>query len=228
MPKKSFKPYGYLEYSKMPTAKKAVSIAKKALTIARKGEMKYSDQSIYNAVATVNTGDIQCLSLIAQGDSATTRDGNHITAMSLRLHYDLTRISQTATTGSLARRYRLIVFKDKVSDGTAPTVAEVLISADVHSPLKPENKKRFTVLVDKLYTMGPYQVPATADALLGDPLFATYRATKKIKNVDIVYTGNTATLADANINHYYVLTINDDAANAAYHTLRSTLYFKDA
>jgi len=215
---KTRKPMKLLYSAGAPTAKKATAIAKKALRVAKAGETKYSDQSIYNSFSTVTAGDIRPISLIAEGDTASTRDGNHIKALAYRYSMQINKVDSNSVNSAV----RFIIFKDKESQGTVPTVTQLLITASIHSAFNPDNKARFRVYSDKLVQMGGRY---TTGNMFVAPMAKILRATKKLNGVDIGYKGTTATQADANHNHIYVCTIGNDVNNELI--MQSTLYYQD-
>lgn len=143
------KKYGKVGRQVMKVGNTAYGVASKALSIANQvkklvnAEYKYVDTSGSGNVSS--TGTIDCLSLIAQGTTATTRTGN--TVKYARLSLKMLQAANVTTDNNFGVS-RYIIFRDLQSDGTAPTVAEVLESASVNAFLNNNNKARFTVLKD--------------------------------------------------------------------------------
>lgn len=97
-------------------------------------------------------GQVQALpSLIAQGDDATSRDGNSIKITSM-----LIRGYVTQATGSTAPvTTRFMIFTDVSSNASPPLVTDVLQTANVLSPMNRVNGSRFKILFDRNYTTDP-------------------------------------------------------------------------
>lgn len=116
-------------------------------------EMKYNIQNNTSLYPDYN-GTITCLNLIAQGDSATTRDGNSIYVRSLHLRLQLTIHASATTT-----RIRVMVLYDTWNQGVDPAVGNVLENTalgTVNAPmsvLHPIYARRFHLLHSKIYQL---------------------------------------------------------------------------
>lgn len=138
--------------SALSTASKALTVAygvKKLLNV----EKKYVD---FAATGTLSgTPLVVALNAIAQGDGGSTRDGDQCKITSINGHI-LVR-NGSATTPGVAR---LMIVHDKQSDGTAPTLSEILEGTSQYqiltSPINMDNSRRFKILWDKRVDLDPF------------------------------------------------------------------------
>lgn len=140
---------GFRKYAS--TASRVANTAYTALKIAQgvsslvNAELKYHDQSMLNTPD--DSGTVDFLSGIPEGDDNTQRNGRSIRAKSIYL------------TGSVAQNasatetiVRIIVFRDKSGAGTPPIVLDVLSVTDVTSPLNVDTAgNRFQILSDQRF-----------------------------------------------------------------------------
>lgn len=153
-------------------------------------------------------GLVNPLSLSVQGDTETTRNGDKIKAAFLSIKMLLI----PAGAASNNQAVRIIVFKDKVSNGALPTAASLLqdTSASINQAMShynPDNcPSRYHIYFDKF-----------CDA----PAQATGQADPQIFHVNIplshhiTYKGNAGTIADANTGHLYLYAQVNDITGAA-------------
>lgn len=143
-----------------------------------------------------SSGTILYLTGVDQGDDDETRDGNTIKLTRL-----LGRAKVTQHASATTSTVRIILFKDKSSSGSTPTVAQVLKSATPISPLNLDYRKRFVILSDKLFTF---------DSIRGR--IRTIKWFKKMQN-QIVYSGSGTTTASLMSNGLFMLIISDEGTN---------------
>lgn len=134
------------------------SVAKAVLPIvaAINTEQKYLDVSAAVTTATFASPYIVNLSALATGTSDITRIGNSILCKDLSIR---PRVIQLATASTLNKNYvcRIVVFVDKMQNGTAPTLAQLMEStATIMSKFNKDYTDRFVILHDNIYTMHPH------------------------------------------------------------------------
>lgn len=205
---------GYLS-----TAAKALSVAysvKKLLNV----EHKYNDVTLNNTVG-YDAPIYTLLNGVAQGDGATTRDGN-----SLKMEYvDINLILKNANAAD--RTVRIMLVEQKDVNGLAPVISEILDdSATQYAPLSHFNRDQinnFRVLYDKRYSM----TDSTSDnALRQININHQFRsdATAKVR-----YDGVLGTVANMSKNSLYlVITADNTAASSPVAvTAKSRVTFLD-
>lgn len=181
----------------------ALEIANKALQGVRymRGmincEKKY--HLAYTNVAPTASGTLACLTLIAQGDTAVTREGNSILGRSILLNMDVVKNSNVTDT-----KCRIILFQDTGYgvDASTLAVSNILESSLIgtqYAPMAPiaqNTNGRFKVLRNWSFTLN------------------TNNMTKRIHEFVKIYThlkfdGTDATAASLNKNAFYVAMISD-------------------
>lgn len=185
-------------------AGKALTMASTALTIAKgvaaliNVEEKYNDYNV-TAQTISSTGVVHYMSGIAQGDSATSRDGDSIRGKSI-LH----RCEYVSVAGTSAV-VRCLMFVDLNNQGALPAVTDVLQTASRLSPLNTVNSKRFVVLSDELFDLN--QNVATS---------GIFRSTKMFKKIDfhIKYRDTSSSVTGCAANGIFCLYISNIGAGA--------------
>ncbi len=138
-------------YTKRRYTTKNLSIAKKALRKVNKLARRVQpEQKIHDILATgiapTVAGLVNRLTLIAQGDTETTRDGLQVRAFFMEFRYLLIKHGTPTSTA-----VRIIIVRDnRQVESTAPSVLDVILAAQPHSQYSRVNPKRFTVLYNRL------------------------------------------------------------------------------
>lgn len=156
-----------------------------------------------------NTGLITHITGMAQGDTDSSRSGNSIYVRGLLLRYTST-INASATNTFV----RVMVVRDNQQVGdNVPTVANVLDSLTVISPLNNETVGRFSVIYDKVHTL---QVANNT---------AGYVKQYFKMNSHVRYNG--AGASDIQKNGLYVLTLSSEATNTPSVAWQTRLFYRD-
>lgn len=199
----------------------ALDIAKKALkaTHYMKGmincEKKY--HVAYTNIAPTTSGSLACLSQIAQGDTASTRDGNSILCRSLLINIDIAKNTNVADT-----KCRVILFQDIGFSVDAATLAgsDILDSSLMgtsYAPMAPVAQKtngRFKVLRNWSFTLNA--------TLLNKRIHEYVKVYTHIK-----FDGTDATASSMNKNAFYLLFVSDQDTYMPGVELVSKLGFYD-
>lgn len=172
-----------------PKDKKTVEIARtqaKKVFAKNVEHMKYDQEGSINASTT---GSITHLTPIP----TTARAGEQIKCFSMFMRY-------TVTLADATNIVRVVLFSDKESNGSVPSVANILApTVGVLSPMNADNRQRFKVHHDSTYALGS-----------GHEVVAT-KVYKRYGRVMSTTLGATTPRA----NHLYLLVIDD--SNAASH-----------
>lgn len=174
-------------------------------------EYKFLDN---NANTTItNTGTIlSSQSLIAQGDDATSRDGNSIkvTSWLFRATMDIN--------GTNNARVRIVAFIDASSNGVVPLISDVFQSTLgnlIISPMNRVNGKRFKVLFDRSFILDNDDPKKTCEVF------------KKMQH-HIHYLDATASTSSLGQGPIYIALISDQPlANAPSFSMTSRMRFLD-
>ena len=176
-------------------------------------EVKFVDTSLAPAAQTW-AGTVTPISLVAQGATVTSRDGNSIRTHGMSLSW--TADCPNATTDTA----RLILFCDLEQNGVAPVPADLLqVTGTALAPLSAynaDNAARFVVLFDS----GPRALYPAGNGATG--------STEVIGiNHHIRYTGAAGLIANAKEGNLFVLTIADIAAAGPVMSFYSRVNFVD-
>jgi len=169
------------------------------------------------------TGTVTLLSGVATGTDFTNRIGRKVVFKSFLIQ-GLVNIQDNTVAANLSR---VMIVYDTQPNGALPAVTDVLLASDATAPLNLNNRDRFRVLMDKRYVTGVTDNTATqaiADRTVAGPLVKY----KKI-NLETIFDGTTAAIADIQSGSIFLLTIGTATAGAAT-ILRATirLRFNDA
>ncbi len=152
--------------------------------------------------STVNSsGTLQLLNGLAQGDTATTREGATVRFKSLQLK-GFMAIAGAAT----ATACRRLVFIDKQPNQAAPVVGDILdntTAALVNSFRNLSHRKRFVILRDDHFTMSE-----------GGPEALWYPDVYMSLDMITTYNGNAGTIADIETNAIWAMYISSEATAA--------------
>jgi len=173
-------------------------------------------------------GEVVLLSGVAQGDTALTRSGRKINLSSLSMRYQWDIVPPTdgasaQTTVARPKFVRVIVFQDKLGDGTAPTPDNVLQTIGVSNMsvqhLEYTQIDRWRILHDKVLTINPGQRPSTAgDTLYGytdsDIAQRYVKFYKKFKSLPVTFSGDDAAQGSTLKNAIYCLFLSDQDSAA--------------
>lgn len=130
-----------------------IDIEKKFLDCA-KGD---SNLSTAWAIQDPTTGCTGTISVPAQGDGPSARDGRTYTIHSIHLKVRLSQVPVESDLNPLGQSLvRIVLVWDTQANGAAPTAAKIFSQANSALSFRNlENSRRFIVLKDKTFTMNP-------------------------------------------------------------------------
>lgn len=187
------------------------SLAKKAASKVVKYYLnpEYKFLEATNTVTPTNTGSVQPVSIITQGDQNTMRSGNEIKVTSILIRATLSR-----NTAATASKVRMILFSDVSSNGAVPALVDLLQTANQDSPVNRVNGTRFKILKDWSYILD-------AD----NPKKNLYMFKKVQHHIHYLTTDNTnGSLGQGPI---YLAFISDESTNAPTISYYSRMRFLD-
>lgn len=157
MPRKAYKNnsniarYGYGAYKAVKYGAKAAPIVAAAVKyigglVNAERHQKILDLSL----TTSNTGVVNLLSGIAQGDDISNRQGNSVKTIDLMGNITFDQANNTSNF------VRVILFMDTANQGVTPSISDVLTaSVTVNSQRNVDNMKRFKIFQDRLFSFDP-------------------------------------------------------------------------
>jgi hypothetical protein len=163
------------------------------------------------------TGALSLLNGVGPGTSGTQRLGQKISLT--QLEYSLA-LASTPTTG-LDQVQRLIIFLDRQTNGAAPTITDVLVSASPYAMFNVGNATRFRILVDETKSIN-----ASTES---DSIVVTGHVRKPLRTTQVFNTGVSADVTDIVSGSIYLLTIGSLTAGATAGSVtgRTRLSFTD-
>lgn len=211
MPKarRSFRRKSFRPYKKRPLGRRQ---AKAVASIAKKQIRKTSEWKHFTGLTDISistSGSITDISMVPQGDTDTTRDGDSIFASSVIFR-------GVMTNGDATNRVRVIFFQSKAKVITVSDLLIVTAGAEVDSMYNTDNFQNFKILYDRVhYLQAPFS---------GATVTKTVAGKVRLSSRKMQYEGGGVT----GINKVYMLTISDSAA-ATHPTykLLTKLNFRD-
>lgn len=198
-------------------AGKALALAGSALAVARgvkslmNIEYKVHERDVATTASTT-AGSVVGLSLIAEGDDNTDRNGRSVRAKSLDIHCSF-KHNVSGVAGP--QWIRFVIFMDMHGDGTTPDITDVFTSTDLEAFRNLDNTDRYKVLMDKNYVVSSW----TAG---GFTMKKHFRLNNKLE-----FIGTGDTVADAGAGSIWAIFLGDQAAYGPYYTFASRLRYID-
>lgn len=180
----------------MFSAARGLNRATRGLQLAT-GEFKAIDTVV--SVAADTTSAVTLLNGCARGDDINERTGREVVMRSIQL---CVRATVTAGTG-IDQWHRYIVVYDRQTNGAALTFANVISALDVSAPRNLENRRRFTILMDKKFHLN-----ATAES--GSQRLISYY--RRLRHPITFNNGDAGTVADITTGSLYLITYGSVAA----------------
>jgi len=195
-----------LKRAKAYQSKRAVKGSIKA-RVRSKDELKYVDVAAANYVGDT-TGSVTLLNGVAIGDDNNNREGRQINIKSVQVRGSCAQID----TSTFSTVVRMLLVWDNATNGTAPTIAQILTAATSASFPLVNNSHRFTILADQQFALGGISTTAT-QTYAGSPMILPVNIYKRLDEIT-QYSGTDATSASVQNGGLYMVTIGDNAAGA--------------
>lgn len=207
------KPFSYKE--SRAAAAKLTPIQRKQVKelIKEPMEHKYYEDPITDAFGVPSSGATYQLSLIPQGDTDSTRDGDRLTLTSVN-------IRGSVYCGDVTNLIRVIFYQWRPQ--STPTITDILskgadgTNIDVYSHYNHDKRSEFKILSDRTYSLAGYGTTVSPYGQDTEKLFNINISKKLIKNLQYV-NGSTS----VGSNQLWYLAISDSDA-----TPNPTLTFK--
>jgi len=170
-------------------------------------ELKYVDVAKASYAADT-TGTVTPINLLATGDDNTSRDGRQVCFKSVQVRGFLDRADNSIST----TKCRVMLVWDNAANGSLATIAQILSASDANSFPLVDNANRFTILVDRSFTIGAVQDTATQAFTVSPGCFDV----EIYKKLDCItqYTTTSANISSVQNGAMLLVTIGSSAANA--------------
>lgn len=172
----------------------------------RAGELKAVDTAPGN-YACSSTPNISLINGVATGTDYTERIGRKIMLKSLFIRGYMLPADNTSGP-SLSR---LLVVYDSQTNGTAPTITDILKTSDVRAQLNLDNRDRFKIIFDKQYVVAVVDNTAT-QAIASGPTVHNVKLYKRL-NHEVQFSGTTAAVGSIATGSVYLVLLNDNVAS---------------
>lgn len=168
------------------------------------------------------TGSVTLVSGVATGTDFTNRIGRKVCWKSILLQGYITP-QGTASGPGLGR---VMLVYDSQPNGALPAVTDVLLTAHATAPMNLNNRDRFRIIWDKRVVIGAFNSATTV--AIADMTSRDVRKYKKI-NLESIFDGTTAAIADVQSGSIFLLTIGTNAAGGSFNLLATVrARFNDA
>ncbi len=183
--------------------------------IMKNTEKKFIDTDSAS-VSAGTTVLIEPLTLIGQGDTSSSREGNKVVFNTIQMKYSW-KLSTSTTVGN---RCRVMIIMDKQTNGAVFTAGDLLQTTGVGqvilSPLNLDGAFRFRVLYNKVHTLSP------------NGSEVQYRSVFKKINIPARYSGSGGSQTNILSAGIYVLYVSDTGSNSPTFSHYSRLRFIDS
>ena len=162
-----------------------------------RAELKAVDTTI-NQVADT-TGAVTLLNGIARGDDINERVGRRVRLASLQASI----VNYVTPATGIDQTHRCLIVYDKQSNGVAPAITDVLVSASTVAMPNLDNRQRFVILYDKLMHLNAAAEPGSMVA---------FKINKRLPYGVQFNSGDAGTVADIQTGGLFFITIGSIAA----------------
>ncbi len=173
------------------------------------GELKFHDVDLDDAVVAAAGTIVASINLIPQGVTEITRIGRlcRLARIGWRYHYSLpTQDAQALpATGDILR---MVLYKDKQSNGATATVTGILESADYQSFNNLANQRRFMILMDRTVSINYDSLASDGAGIVSSNAQIRAGAFYKTCNIPLEFDGATGAITELRSDNLGVLLIS--------------------
>ena len=162
-----------------------------------RSELKAVDTTIGQVADT--TGAVTLLNGIARGDDINQRVGRRVRLASLQASI----VNYVTPATGIDQTHRCLIVYDKQSNGVAPAITDVLVSASTVAMPNLDNRQRFVILYDKLMHLNAAAEPGSMVA---------FKISKRLSYGVQFNSGDAGTVADIQTGGLFFITIGSIAA----------------
>ncbi len=169
--------------------------------ISGQSETKYLDQTVSSSTPISGTSEILNITLVAQGDTEITRDGDEIYINSLECSGYLTAdADETIDTTA-----RLIIFRQVTNcEGTAPIIGDLLESDNIIALRNMDNRGEYKVYMDRFIILKHFDIGSQPRSRI--KYYKNFKSPLKCS-----FDGTGAGIANAEKGHLFIALITGSA-----------------
>lgn len=185
------------------------------------GELKFLDVDADDAIIAAGGVITDTVNVIAQGTGESQRIGRKVTLRSIywRGKVTLPTLELEGSPGE-SERFRFIMYLDKQCNGAAATGTDILAAVDPDSYRALDNSGRFSILMDRMWTMN--YLTCSHFAVNSFSFSSVTRNFSFFKRCDIPieYNGVNGTIGEIRSNNIGLLIISEGGTGALISKLR--------
>lgn len=161
---------------------------------------------------------------VATGTDYNNRKGRRINVVSIQLRGYMS-YPGAASNETDSTMCRIMIIEDSQTNGAAPTMANILQAVTPTSFMNLDNRERFKVHYDRMFTVTPFNTNTTAsDGLTNNT--PTINFYKKC-NIPVVFEGTAATVGSVSSGALWLVTLGSQATTALRFTASVRVRFVD-
>lgn len=209
----------YSRFPKTAFRRSRAPLATRGFRFPMTGELKAIDVPLFAGID--NVGVAVLLNGCAQGTDILNRIGRKIVVKSLTYRYTLSCAAADLIAAPGVTFYapqnmiRMIILWDMQPNGAAPALADVLANAaDNTSQLNLNNRDRFRIVKDKMFSFDPFWHTTIGDFMGFNHTTTNHKGYKKFSQEVIFNAGNAAAVGDINSGSLYMIFLGNQAAAA--------------
>lgn len=208
VPARSFRKRRRLSYA-APPDRAAPALRKKfrGRKADLKGELKFHDVDLDDAVISAAGTITSSINLIAQGVTESTRVGRKCVVRQILWRYNINIIGVAGSGVTAGDVVRVILYLDKQCNGAAATVTGILESDDYQSFNNLANTSRFRILMDRTHQCNPVGFAGDGAANDSPEVQFPYTFFKKVY-VPLEFDSTTGAISEIRSNNLGVLMLS--------------------
>lgn len=172
-----------------------------------KGEKKFHDVDLNDAVVTAAGTVTASVILIAGGTTESTRIGRKMTIQNINWRFDIV-FNDTTTVDTTSEAVRVMMYVDHQANGATAAALDILETDHYQSFNNLSNKNRFTILFDRTYSFSSPSGASTASptVVFGEQII-TDQMYKSV-NIPIEYSAQAANITELRSNNIGVMLLS--------------------
>jgi len=202
-----------------------VKVAQVKGQIKARRELKFLDTS-FATYTFDTTGTVTLLNPIAEGDDNINRNSRSVLVKSVAVRGFVAQQPNAVAANTLPQKARLLLVWDNAANGALALATDVMVAINAMSFPNVNNEKRFTILFDQSYAIGPFATTATQSIV--DNTVKDIEGLVNL-NAPVEFIGTTGAIASIGNGALLAITLGTSAtgANAAYGSLAYRVRFQE-
>nr|QXP07743.1 MAG: putative capsid protein [Arizlama virus] len=188
----------------------------------RRPEWKFADVAAATYAMISGGGVVTLINGVAEGSDFNERVGRRLTMGSIQIRGMITPVDNTV----IDQVVRYMIVYDKQSNGAAPTIVDILTDNTPYGFKNLNNRARFIILKDEMFTLGARDTTATSSFSSAVPHAIEYYRRFRL---GVEFKGATAAIGDIATGALFLVTSGSGAAATGANMIVSCrIMFTDA